>query len=87
MVAVKPTEFRCVRGHAGPWRHVEMIEVWREVLEVTDDAFVVDSEWRTGEGYNDGVPGSSYLLCWASVPGGRCVDQVSLPFGTIIDWY
>lgn len=86
MVAVKPTEFRCYHGHAGPWRHVEHIEVWREVVEVTDDAFVVDSEWHTGDGYNDGVPGSAYLMCWASVPGGHCAEQVTLPFGTVIYW-
>ncbi len=70
-----------MRGHAGPWRYVETIEVWRKVLEVTDDEFVVEYEWHDDD---DIVPDSSYLVCWASVPGGYCSDRVSPAFGTII---
>jgi hypothetical protein len=79
-------ELVCPDGHTGPWRYVEAIEVWREVLDVTETGLVINSYWQTGEGYNDGVPGSGYLQCWAAVDGGgKCVEEVPLP-DVDIEW-
>jgi len=77
----------CPRGHSGPWRYVESIEVWREVMEAKSGLLRVAPEWHTGEGYDEGVPGTAYLLCWAGMEGGgRCVERVELPDATAIAW-
>ena len=80
----------CPLGHYGPWRYVEAIEVWRKVVGLTEAGkLLIASEWRTGEGYNDGVDGSGYLECWAG-HGTDCVERVELPQGfdedTDIEW-
>lgn len=76
----------CPAGHAGPWRYVEAIEVWREVIELHADLVTVNSRWHTGEGYNDGVEGSAYLLCWADLGGGYCAERVELPQDLEVEW-
>ena len=80
----------CPAGHNGPWRYVEAIEVWREVLEATPGLLRVNSYWQTGEGFNEGVEDSGYLLCWAQVgddpPHPHCVERVELAKGIDIDW-
>lgn len=77
----------CPAGHNGPWRYVEAIEVWREVLEATPGLLRVNSYWQTGEGFNEGVEDSGYLLCWARMEGGgHCVERVELAEGIDIDW-
>ena len=72
----------CPSGQAGPWRYVEQIEVWREVLSATEQGLVIDSEWYSGEGFNEGVPGTGYLLCWYRAPEGRCGERAARPTWT-----
>ena len=55
--------------------------MWREVQTATTDEVAVAARWQTGEGYNEGVPDSGYLMCWARVTGGRCVQQFPVPDG------
>lgn len=75
-------ELKCPAGHTGPFRYVEAIEVWREVQTATTDEVVVLADWQTGEGYNEGVPDSGYLMCWAHAEGGgHCVQQFPVPDG------
>lgn len=77
----------CPSGHEGPWRYVEAIEVWREVRSAATDSLTVDSQWHTGEGYDDGVAGSAYLLCWATdSTGHHCAERVELPADAEIYW-
>ena len=77
---------RCPRGHEGPWRYVEQIEVWRKVLASEPGTLRVASRWDTGDGFNEGVPGSAYLLCCAQTEHGLCSEEVAIPSGTSIDW-
>jgi len=81
-----PIELSCPDGHSGPWRFVEAIEVWRDVMAAGPDGLVVSSQWHTGEGYDDGVEGSAYLLCWADLGGSRCAESVELPEDIPIEW-
>lgn len=75
-------QLTCPKGHTGPWRYVEAIEVWRDVESVGDDGIKVNAHWQTGEGYDTGVPGSAYLLCWATEGGVHsCLERVELPEG------
>lgn len=77
----------CPSGHEGPWRYVEAIEVWREVRGLATDRLTVDSRWNTGEGYDDGIAGSAYLMCWAAdSTGHHCAERTELPTGIVIDW-
>jgi hypothetical protein len=87
-VDVEPQEpdLLCRSGHGGPWRYVEQIEVWREVLVVESSGLVVAPEWHTGEGFNEGVPGTGYLLCWHRTPHGKCAERVEIPEGFDIEW-
>lgn len=82
-----PAQLVCQSGHEGPWLYVEAIEVWREVRSVTAGSLTVDSQWHTGDGYDDGVEGSAYLLCWATDSNGyHCANRVELPADAVIDW-
>lgn len=80
------SELRCPKAHTGPWRFVEAIEVWRDVTVHSDDTFVVNCEWNTAEGYNDGIDGTAYLLCWATDDDGHCAETVELPEDATITW-
>jgi hypothetical protein len=78
---------KCRSGHSGPWRYVEQIEVWRTVSAVGPKGITVNPHWETGEGYNDGVDGTAYLLCWAREnDGSRCVCSVEITAGTPVSW-
>ena len=74
----------CPEGHNGPWRYVEAIEVWREVLEAAPGLLRVNSYWQTGDG--NSVEDSGYLLCWAEVGDDRCMERVELDEDIEIDW-
>jgi len=78
-----PTEegLLCPNGHSGPWRWVEAIEVWREVVVVEGSRLQVNAHWATGEGYHDGIPGSGYLECRAHSDGGYCAEPIQVPSG------
>ena len=80
----------CPMGHTGPWRYVEAVEaveVLREVHGIAGARLVVDARWSTGEGFDEGLPGTGYLLCWYTEPGGaHCAEKVELPPGVPIDW-
>ena len=75
----KHQELRCPKGHTGPWRYVEAIEVFREVEGGAGKDIKVQARWETGEGYDTGIPGSAYLLCCADGTLGRCIERVELP--------
>ncbi len=79
-------EVRCASGHGGPWRYVEAIEVWREVLDTPGNALRVESRWQTGEGFNEGIEGSAYLMCCAPAEAGFCAERVEVPEDIEIDW-
>lgn len=79
-------EVRCPKGHAGPFWYVEAIEVWRKVKIVTDDQLEVEAAYQTGEGFDDGIPNSAYLLCRAPESDGLCVEEIQLPEDTDIRW-
>lgn len=71
----------CPAGHNGPFLYVEAIEVWRDVLSFSQDKIVIAAPWQTGEGYDDGLPGSGYLLCVAEAEHGHCNQKVPLQEG------
>ena len=77
-------EWKCPEGHDGPWRYVEAIEVFREVVGTSADRLVVNGRWETDEGYNEGVPGSKYLECRGDNSG--CLKRVPVPDTIQIDW-
>lgn len=78
---------RCQYGHTGPWRYVEAIEVWRDVRDIQSGVIEIDSEWHTGDGYDGGIPGTAYLLCWAAIDhGARCADHVQIPPDAPVDF-
>lgn len=60
--------------------------MWRSILNVEPDGLTVESQWHTGEGYDDGIEGRAYLLCWAALDGARCVERVEIPEDTDINW-
>lgn len=80
-------QLACPEGHHGPWRYVEAIEVWRDVIDDEPEGLTIASEWHTGNGFAEGIPGTAYLLCWASLDnGGHCVERIDLPDGIDITW-
>lgn len=76
------TGLRCPDGHSGPFRYVEAIEVWRNVVTASKSELQVDAYWQTGDGYWDGVTGSEYLQCHHDT----CLEKFPLPDGAVIDW-
>lgn len=78
------TELRCPLGHPGPFWYVEAIEVHRAVTTATTNRIVVEAPWETGEGFDEGMPDSGYLLCrWRGEDGidPVYVEQLDLPPG------
>lgn len=51
-----------------------------------DGSLVVNSTWHTGPGFNDGLAGTAYLLCWAADDEGHCAERVELPPDAEITW-
>jgi len=80
------SDLRCAAGHGGAWLYIEAIEISRRVLETTSDKLLIDAEWRTGEGFNDGLPDSAYLLCQTEIDGGLCVRRVEIPQSLVLEW-
>jgi len=76
----------CPKGHPGPFRYVEAIEVWREVTSANSQRIRIHGEWRTGEGFNEGLPGSDYLLCRAPVGEGICGEEFPIPDGVELEF-
>ena len=56
-------QLRCPAGHPGPFWYVEALEVHRGVAIATTTELVVEAPWETGEGFDEGLPGTGYLLC------------------------
>lgn len=81
-----PGKWMCPKGHEGPWRYVEAIEIYRDVAAAGADFLEVNEIWETDEGYNEGVPGSAYLECLGSDGGSRCLERVPVPDETQIEW-
>lgn len=73
---------RCPRGHHGPFRYVEAIEVWRNVVESSATSLRIHGLWQTGDGYWERQDGSEYLECHYDY----CLLSFPLPSGIQIDW-
>lgn len=83
---MKDPDLRCAAGHEQEWLYVEAIEVTRRVISATSKKLLIDSEWKIGEGFNDGLPDSAYLLCQAEIGGGLCVLRVEIPPSIVLEW-
>lgn len=71
----------CPNGHEGPFVFIEAIEVRRHVLSADSGLFYMEGGYSTGEGYDDGIPGSEYLQCHHQGPTDKfwCAAEFNLP--------
>jgi hypothetical protein len=84
------SSIRCPHGHAGPFRYVEKIECWRDVVLAVGGRLKVDGLYHTDEGYDE-VGTDAYLECRFEEAGERLVDPCLLRFpvpvpGEQIEW-
>lgn len=77
---------RCPEGHEGPFWFVEAIEVHREVRSDDGTTLCVDAAWSTGDGFDEGVEGSQYLLCRHRGQSGVCAERTEVPSDRVISW-
>jgi len=83
----KKNVIRCPKGHDGPFRYVEAIEILREVVSISANMIVVNERWAHADGFPNSIEGADYLLCWwRHDGGGYCGKEVPIPPDFQIDW-
>lgn len=81
------TTLKCPSGHRGPWRYVEQIEAYRAVGGLQNNVLSVSGRYDSGEGYDDGIPGTAYLECrFEEDPCRLCLERLAIPAEIEIEW-
>lgn len=80
---------KCKNDDSTKFRYVEQIEAHRQVTGISGGVVLVESRYATGEGYDDGIPGTEYFECHnLDDRGHECLHRIPVPefVKAKIDW-